>query len=264
NDTSTNTWGATVATGYLLASTPASAGGTFYATGNARVTLHPDAAGNAATPTITEQITAFSAGSSFTKNDLILVEGGYSDIIAQVAALNAGSQTNEQMLNNVGQAARDLGAQVRRIVNAGGSHIALMGVYDLSRSPWATASTQASVLSAASQRFNNELLVSVVNLGNSVLYIDSAFLFNLMTAGPGAYGFSDATTVVCTSVDPGPGIGIGAGQVNSKLCTPSTIATTLLAGTTYDSYIFADKVYPTPAAHRKLGDYAFSRLRARF
>ena len=264
NDTSINMWDQSVAFAYGLASNPASTGGTFYATGNARITLHPDAAGNAATPTVTEQITAFLAGNSFTQNDMVIVQGGYSDIIAQVAAMNAGSQTNDQMLANVAQAGRDLGAQVRRIVQAGGSHVMLTGVYDLGRSPWAVASNQVSVLSAASARFNSELLVSVVDLGNSVLYVDTAFLFNLMTGSPSSYSFIDGTTVVCTSVDPGPGIGIGAGEVNSKLCTPSTIATTLTAGATYDSYIFADKVYPTPAAQRKLGDYAYSRFRARF
>ena len=264
NDTSINTWDNSVALAYGLASKTAVSGGTFYATGNARITLHPDAAGNAATSTVTEQIATFLAGNSFTQNDLVIIEGGYSDIIAQVAALKAGNQTNDQMLANVGQAGRDLGAQVRRIVQAGGSHVMLTGVYNLGRSPWATASNQASVLSAASAKFNDELLVSVVDLGNSVLYVDTALLFNLMTGSPTSYAFSDATTFACASVDPGLGIGIGLGEVNSRLCTPSTIATTLLAGTTYDSYIFADKVYPTPAAQRKLGDYAYSRFRARF
>ncbi|MRD48707.1 SGNH/GDSL hydrolase family protein [Caenimonas koreensis] len=263
NDTSLNNWANSLSFAYGLASNPVSAGGTFYAAGNARITLHPDAAGNAATPTITEQITSFMATSSFTQNDLIIVQGGYSDIIAQVAAFNAGTQTRDQTMANIGQAARDLGAQVRRIVTAGGSHVAMLGVYDLGRSPWSTATNQAALLGEASQRFNDELLVSVVDLGNSVLYIDTAFLFNLMTSSPASYGFIDAITPICTSVDPGPGIGIGAGQVNSKLCTPTTIGT-LATGATYDSYIFADKVYFTPAAHRKLGDYAYSRMTSRF
>jgi outer membrane lipase/esterase len=62
-------------------------------------------------------------------------------------------------------------------------------------------------------------------------------------------------------VDPGPGIGIGSGQVNSNLCTPSTIA----AGREeYTTYLFADPVYPTPRGHQLFGDYAYDRIRNRF
>ena len=56
------------------------------------------------------------------------------------------------------------------------------------------------------------------------------------------------------------GIGIGAGQVNSALCTTNTI----VSGADYNLYLFADRVYPTPAAQRKFGDYAFQRIRARW
>ena len=65
---------------------------------------------------------------------------------------------------------------------------------------------------------------------------------------------------MCTSVDPGPGIGTGAGQVNSNLCTPNTIA----AGLDYTLYLFADRVYPTPRGHQLFGDYAYDRIRNRF
>ena len=72
----------------------------------------------------------------------------------------------------------------------------------------------------------------------------------------GAFGFNDGSTPVCTSVDPGPGIGIGAGQVNSALCTPST----LLPGADQNRYVFADKIYITPAAHRQFGNSAYTFL----
>ena len=65
---------------------------------------------------------------------------------------------------------------------------------------------------------------------------------------------------VCTSVDAGPGIGIGANQVNSALCNTSTI----VSGATYSLYLFADRIYPTPTGHRKFGDYAYQRIRARW
>jgi outer membrane lipase/esterase len=61
-------------------------------------------------------------------------------------------------------------------------------------------------------------------------------------------------------VDATNGIGIGAGQVNSALCTPST----LLSGASQTSYVFADPVYLTPSAQRQFGTYAYDRLRARW
>ena len=45
----------------------------------------------------------------------------------------------------------------------------------------------------------------------------------------------NAVAPACNSVDPGPGIGTGAGQVNSLLCTTST-----LVATDAQAYAFAD------------------------
>jgi len=83
---------------------------------------------------------------------------------------------------------------------------------------------------------------------------------NVFEGSPGSYGFEDSERPVCTSVDPGPGIGIGAGEVNSALCTSST----LLAGANVDRYVFADKVYLAPSAQRQLGNYAYDRVRQRW
>ncbi|MNV85947.1 hypothetical protein D3C71_1799380 [compost metagenome] len=93
-----------------------------------------------------------------------------------------------------------------------------------------------------------------------MLYVDSAYYVNLYTSSPGSYGFENATTPVCTSVDATNGIGIGAGQVNSALCNTST----LLSGANQDKYTFADSVYLSPSAQRQFGTYAYDRLRARW
>ena len=73
-------------------------------------------------------------------------------------------------------------------------------------------------------------------------------------AGAGSAGFAYGLGAI------GPGIGIGAGQVNSALCTPSTI----VAGADYNRYVFADKVYLTPNAQRLFGDYAQQTLSHRW
>ncbi len=260
NDGSVNVWSQQVAASFGLPLASKVAGGTSFATGNARITLKPDAAGNSATPTVTEQVDTFLAGNAIAPTDLVIINGGIADIVAEVAKVNSGAESAEQMIANVKQAGRDLGGQVRRLVQAGAAHVVVVGTYDLSKSPWAVSTGQTSRLSDASGRFNDQLLLSIVDLGANVLYVDAALLFNLMIASPPSYELTNATDIVCTSVDSGPGIGTGAGQVNSALCTTGT----LVAGATYTQYLFADRIYPAPTGHRKFGDYAYQRIRARW
>jgi len=260
NDTSRNIWTAQMAAGYGIALETAAAGGTSYATGNARIVAKPDAAGNAATPTIQEQIDTFLATGSFNPTDLVVVSAGTADVIAEAQAVITGAQSSEQMLGDLAQAGRDLGAQVRRLVQAGARQVVVVGPYNMGRSVWAQATSQVAMLEQASARFNEQMLVSIVDLGGNVLYIDQALLFNLVTASPTAYGFATASTAVCTSVDPGPGIGTGTGQVNSSLCTP----TTLVSGGSSGSHVFADRVYLSPVAQRLFGDWAWERIHERW
>lgn len=260
NDGSINNWTLRVAANYGGTLKAVSAGGLSYAQGNARVSATPDAAGSAATPTVTQQIDQFLASNKFGDNDLVMLSAGVSDIIAGMAAVQAGTQTEDQYVEAAGKAGKELAAQVRRLSGAGAKYILMTGTYDLSRTPWAKAIKKEALIGRASRQFNDELLVSIVDLGATVLYIDVAYYVNLFEGNPGGYGFSNSSTPICTSVDAGAGIGIGAGEVNSALCTSST----LQAGADPTRYLFADKVYITPVAHRTFGDYAYDRLRERW
>jgi phospholipase/lecithinase/hemolysin len=258
NDGSINLWTYDVIASFGLSIAPSASGGLSYAAGSARVNTKPDAAGDNTTLTVKEQVDAFLAGNAPTPTDLVIVSGGIADIIADTAKVNAGTMTRDQMIADIKLAARDLGAQVRRLITAGATHVVVVGPYDLSRTPW--GASQADLLTEASTRFNTDLLVSIADLGNNALYVDAALLYNLVTGSPQSYGFTNSADPVCTSVDPGPGIGIGAGQINSALCTTSTIVT----GADINTYVFADRVYPTAQGQRKFGDYAFDRIKARW
>ena len=134
----------------------------------------------------------------------------------------------------------------------------LAGVYNLGRSPWAVQLGSDGMLQTLSTSFNNGLLVTLVNDGANVLYVDFALYFNQQTSSGSNVG--NYTTAACTSGDPGPGIGTGTGQVNSKLCTPATV----LPGINYGDYLFADRIYPTPRGHTLFGDYARGRIENRW
>lgn len=260
NNGTVNNWTLQVASHYQKTLAPVSAGGLSYAQGNARISAQPDAAGDASTPTITAQIDSFLASKTFAANDIVLLNGGISDLIIGMAAVRAGSLSAADYVAQARQNGKDLAAQILRLVKAGAPHVVVSGTYDLSKTPWGLTTGQESLLSEASSRFNESLLIAIDDLGAHVLYIDTAYYVNVFTSTPAAFSFSYAQKAACTSVDPGNGIGIGVGQVNSALCTAST----LVPGTSADSYVFADNVYLSPSAHRQLGTFAYDKLRARW
>jgi outer membrane lipase/esterase len=259
NDGSVNNWTQFVANAFAVPLAPSAGGGTSYARGTARVLAKPDASGNAATLTVKEQIDTYLAGQTFNTTDLVIVNAGIADVTVQAHAAITGAQTRDQMLAAVGQAGRDLGTQVRRLVQAGAIHVVVVGPYNLGRSPWALQLKQESLLLDASSRFNEQMLVSIVDLGANVLYVDAALYLNLVSSAPTAYEFNNATEVLCNSIDVGAGIGTGAGQVNSNLCNSGTLASTDTKRT-----MWADRIYPTPLAHRLFGEYAYNRIKERW
>lgn len=260
NDGSINNWTQQLASRYGKTIVSVSAGGLSYAQGNARIAATPDAAGDASTPTITAQIGSFLAAQSFKPDDLVLMNGGISDLIVGMAAVQAGAQTPAQFLSAAKASGTLLAGQVQRLVDAGAPHVVVSGSYNLGVTPWAKGTDRESLLKQASAALNEALLIGINDLGAKVLYVDSTYFVNLYDTSPGVYGFSDRLNPVCTSVDAGNGIGIGSGEVNSALCTPAT----LRAGAQPDAYVYADKVYLSPLAQRQLGTYAYDRLRLRF
>lgn len=262
--TLSNTWVEQLASGYALTITPSNAGGLGYARGNARITAKPDAAGVASTLTVTEQIDAFLLGNKPEDNDLILINGGASDIVTQASAVMAGTLSEADMITNVKQAGANMGAQVRRLVQQGAKHLLVVGVNNLGQTPWATRVNKATMLTDASIKFNEALLLAIVDLGNQVLYVD---LYNYAGALVNAQllaSSTEATKPVCTSIDPGTGIGIGVGQLNSALCSLTTLVSGAEVDSKYNGYIFADELYFTPGMNRQIGSNALARVRVRF
>lgn len=262
NDGTTSLWVEQLASRYGLTLKSSAAGGSNYARAHARVVAKPDATGSSATPTVQQQIDQFLAADKLGANDVVVLNAGVSDVIVQMSTYTTPTALYAAMT----QAGKDYATQVRRLVDAGAQHVLVAGAYDLSRSPWGKADTHldsatgVTVLKQASLAFNEALLVAINDLGAKVLYVDAAYYYNLVTFSPTGYGLTNSTDIACTSVDSGVGIGIGAGEVSSGLCTTSTLA----SGIDYSKYVFADKVYFTPAAHVLFGNYTYDRLRLRW
>lgn len=269
NDTAINTWLGQLASSYGITATPVASGGYVYAQGNARISNTTDAAGSTTTKTVAQQIDTFLvSGVALGDNDIVTINAGISDLVVEMNAVTAGTETSATMLANATQYGKDLGAQVRRLVAAGGKHVVVVGPYNMGVSPWAASLNQSGLLQSATGKFNDAMLVSIVDLGASVLYIDAAYYFNLVSGTDHAnYGIANPTDVACNSVDSTAGIGTGTGQVNSSKCNTSTInpaITANSAGVTYDQYLFADRLYFTPIAQRLFGLYAYGRVHLRW
>lgn len=248
--------------------------GRSYARAHARVSSTTDAVGGGA-PSITAQVNELLAANSLGANDVVLVQGGIGDIIGEMRS----GASDSTKADNLNQAGRELGALVRKLVNVGGAkYVIVVGAYNLGQSRWAIETGQRDLLRNLSTEFNNGLLVAINDLGANVLYVDAALYFNLVTATPGGYGLTDvanapdrsppipaeeASPTACSKTDPGPGIGTGADQVNSALCTTSDL-TTLRSDVNYQTTLFADRVYFTPVGQRLFGNYAFDKLRQRW
>lgn len=260
-DDTPDVWLEQVASRYGQSLKPLSTGGLGYGQASARITAKPDAAGDATTLTVTEQIDAFLATHTPAEGDLVFVAGGIGDLITGGKAFLDGTLTQNDFVAQAEQAGRDLAAQTRRLVNAGSKHVVVVGPYDLALTPWGgLAGDKSGGLREASRRFNDVFKVAVVDMGNTVLYVDAAYYFTRLAEEPGDFNMDNSRDPVCTLVDAGPGIGIGAGQVNSALCTPSTV----LAGKDYNKYMYADAIYAAPYAQRQFGDYAYDRIRNRW
>ena len=100
-----------MASHYQKTLAPVSTGGLSYAQGNARIAAQPDAAGDATTPTITAQIDRFLASQTFAPNDIVLLNGGISDLIVGMAAVRAGTLSAADYVAQARQNGKDMAAR---------------------------------------------------------------------------------------------------------------------------------------------------------
>lgn len=256
-------WSEQVAHEYGLSLAPAAQAGAglSYAQGNARIATQPDAAGGTSSATLAQQVDAFLSSQTIGERDLMLVGAGTSDLIVLARAALEGSTTREQAALDAAAQGQAMAEQVLRLIDQGAQYVAVIGTYDLGVSLWASQINEKAFLSELSRKFNEGFKIAMVErgFGNSALYIDLEYYINNIVNGPQYFGIDTIDQAICTSVDTGPGIGIGTGQVNSALCD-----TTTLVSDRVDRYGFADAIYFTPTVHRQFGTWAAERIRERW
>ena len=228
-------WTQQLASYYGLTLTAASAGGFSYAQGHAMIASADTTSGTNA-PSVSDQIDALLARTTMASDDILLVTGGIADIVNAVKATGI-SPTTTQTVRAAGVAQA---AQVRRLVNAGATHVVVAGVYNLGMSPWALGQNLSTGVEDLCTAYNSQLLINIADLGATVLFLDSALFYNLIAGKPSNYPFDDVTRAVCTTP-------------SASTCTAGTI----LAGADYNRFLFADELYYTPAAQRLFVNESF-------
>ncbi len=244
-----------IADHYGLALTPSVAGGNDYAFGGARVDV---AAGGGAVPSLTAQWAGYlaAAGGHADARTLYSVWGGANDIFYYVQAAAIGASTPQQTQAGVATAAQQELALLGSMHAAGARYALVFNLPDIGKTPAAALQGPAAqqALAQLSLLYNGTLdggLNQLSDQGLNVVPVDVYALFNEVIAEPSKFGFDNVTTPAC-----------GTGST-SLLCGPqgSGAPYTYAAGTD-QSYLFADGVHPTTAAHAMLAQYVIAELNA--
>jgi len=199
--------------------------------GPGNVNFRPSGTGVTVSTQISELLSAMP---SLNPNALYSIWIGANDLQQNLQAVAAGQITSAQAAANIGLAAVQTAEQAGRLSAAGARYIIVVNLPDLGRTPGGQANGPAGA-AAASQLtglFNTTLSGALTQTGLPVIRANVFGLFNEILANPQAFGFANTTGVACTTP-------------NALTCTTSTLVSPAAATT----YVFADPIHPTPAAH---------------
>jgi outer membrane lipase/esterase len=221
---------------FNLSLTPSLQGGTDFAFGGARAAIANP------TPATSAQIQQYltATGGKADPNALYTMWIGANDILAATA-----NPATAQIV--VGTAAQQEVGQIKALQAAGAKTIVVFNLPDVGKTPAAQSAgaAAASSITSLSQIYNGILSGGLSTAKKGIVSIDTYSLLNEVIANPSAYGFSNVTVPACTTA-------------SSITCSPATLRDPNAAAT----YLFADGIHPTTAAHALLGQYAISVLEA--
>ncbi len=199
---------------------------------------------------VAQQITA--AG-PVDPNALYTYWAGANDIFNYVGYAGAGLITSAQAQAFTGATAANAANQIRGLQTAGANYIVVFNIPDIGRAPNFTNAAlfpgQATPANAAAVSglvfvYNSTLNAGLATLGDGIIPINVYGLINEVLANPSVYGFSNVTGTACTG--------------SSLFCTPAAYR----SPNANQTYLFADGVHPTGAAHAMLASVVISTISA--
>jgi len=178
-------------------------------------------------------------------------------VVAQVTA-GAGVSSlmdQSQIQAYLQQAATTELGMIKQLGDAGARYVMVFNLPNIGLTPSGLAQgpTAAGQLTGLSLVYNNTLNAGLANSGVNIIPVNTFALLNEIVADPARYGFTNVTQPACTG-----------GDGSSFECLPAGTpgATVTYQPGTEGTYLFADGVHPTAAAHAMLAQYAESIITA--
>ncbi|MFT0545991.1 autotransporter domain-containing protein [Allopusillimonas ginsengisoli] len=262
--------------------TPSLAGGSNFAYGGAGI-IHNAPNTPAAVPTLPTQLQTYLSAThgKADPGTLYSLWGGSNDVFygttsvaahaaAQLAVKNGTSvklaekaakelfgvstlMTADQARASLQQAANTKLAMIDTLGKAGARYIMVSNLPDIGLTPFAhkLGPDMAAQLTGVSAGFNNTLYVGLAHTDVNIIPVNTFGVLNEIVADPARYGMTNVTEPACTG---------GSSPIASIQCAPEGTpgaTVTYEPGTQY-TYLFADDVHPTVAAHQMLAQYAES------
>lgn len=197
-------------------------------------------------PRISDQISQYLAvtGGSADPNALYSVWGGANDIFATLTLDPANAQANTVA------AATAYVQQIARLQGAGANYIIVYNLPNLGATPQFGSTPNAGSVSQITVVYNSALNAGLEQLGDGIIPINTFGLINEILADPARFGFTNVTGTACT-------------PANSVACGPagSGLPASYQPGTN-ETYLFADGVHPSGAAHAMLASVVISTIAA--
>ncbi|SRR5579883_69916 len=242
-----------VARFYGFTLSPSLQGGTDFAWGGAGMVndVQPGV------PTVPQQVGQYlqATGGKADPNALYAMWGGANDVFYNLGLAGAGAITSQQAQANIQAAAQTELQLIGQLAQAGAKRVIVFNLPDIGVTPSFTS--QGAQVAAqgtnASIVYNSTLGAGLAQAGIDIIPIDTFGLIHEVIADPSRYGFTNVTAPACGTA---PG-------TTSLACGPqgSPYPYQYAPGTD-QTYLFADGVHPTTAAHALLGQYVVSVLQA--
>lgn len=171
-------------------------------------------------------------------------------VVAQVEAV-AGVSTlmnQAQLTAYLQQAATTELGMIGQLGKAGARYVMVFNLPNIGLTPSGLAQGPAAAaqLTGMSIIYNNALNAGLASTGINIIPVNTFAILNELVADPSRYGFTNVTTPACTG--------------SSFGCLPAGTpgATSTYQSGAQNTYVFADGVHPTTAAHAMLAQYAES------
>ncbi len=245
-----------IASYYGLALNPSVLGGGDFAFGGAGI-INNSPGTPSSVPLLPMQLAQYLAasGGKADPNALYSVWGGANDIFYNAYVAGIGGQTPAQAQAAIIAAAQGEIGMLAQLQGAGARYVLVFNLPNIGLTPSGTAQGPAgsAALTGLSVTFNSALNTGLAQYSGplNIIPVNAFAVLNEIMANPQAYGFTNVTTPAC-----------GANS-SSLQCGPagSGAPYTYAAGT-QNTYLFADGVHPTTAAHAALAQYVESIINA--